>query len=379
MRLLYVASDQQVPGRTGGSVHVLEVARGLASLGHEVHAVVGRAAGRPEREDDGGVHWHRVAWLPPHRLFRFRARGAVARIADAARPDVVVERYYNFGGEGIALAAQRGLPSLLEVNSPLVDHPGSLKAALDGLLLLRPMRRYREWQCRRATALVAPLPEIVPGFARAKTETVSWGANVTAFAPERRSEALRRSLGVPDGAVAAVFSGSFRPWHGVHVLEDAARRLARRADLYFLLAGGPDQGPGPGYRGRRLGALAYERMPELLASADIGVAPYDTARLAQLRLGFYWSPLKVFEYMASGLPTVTIPRFPLTEIVREGREGLHVHEADASSLAAALERLADDPALRRSLGEAARARVVECYSWQRHCEQLERVLRRIAA
>ena len=56
-----MASDQQVPGRTGGSVHVLEVARGLAALGHEVHAVVGRAAGRPEREERDGVHWHRVA------------------------------------------------------------------------------------------------------------------------------------------------------------------------------------------------------------------------------------------------------------------------------------------------------------------------------
>jgi glycosyltransferase involved in cell wall biosynthesis len=120
-------------------------------------------------------------------------------------------------------------------------------------------------------------------------------------------------------------------------------------------------------------------MPDLVASAEIGVAPYDTARLAQLRLGFYWSPLKVFEYMASGLPTLTIPRFPLTEIVRDGREGLHFREADAQSLATALERLADDSALRRSLGESARARVVERYSWRRHCEQLDRVLRRIAA
>lgn len=379
MRILYVASDQQVPGRSGGSVHVLEVSRGLAGLGHEVHAVVRRTRGTPEREESDGVHWHRVAWRPPQRLFRFRARAAVARIASELRPDALVERYYNFGGEGIALAAERGLPSLLEVNSPVVDHPGSLKRTLDGLLLVRPLQRYREWQCRQATALVSPLAEIVPEFARAKTEIVSWGANVEAFGPQRRSEALRRSLGVPEAAVVVVFSGSFRPWHGVHVLEAAARRLARRPDLYFVLAGGPSGGQGAGYRGRRLGALPYERMPELLASAEIGVAPYDTARLAQLRLGFYWSPLKVFEYMASGLPTLTIPRFPLTEIVREGQEGLHFREADAGALAGALERLADDPALRLSLGRSARARVVERYSWHRHCEQLERVLRRITA
>jgi glycosyltransferase involved in cell wall biosynthesis len=340
--------------------------------------VVRRERGRPERDQSGGVHWHRIAWTPFHRLFRFRARGAVTRIAQAVRPQAVLERYYNFGGEGIALAARARLPSLLEVNSPAVDHPGSAKAALDGLLLLRPMRRYREWLCRQATALVAPLPEIVPEFARHKTEAVSWGANVESFAPERRSPALRRTLGVPEGAVVAVFSGSFRPWHGVHVLEAAARLLAARTDLYFLLVGGRQAGAGAGYRGRRLGGIPYERMPELLASAEIGVAPYDTARLAQLRLGFYWSPLKIFEYMASGLPTLTIARPPLDEIVREGQEGLHFREGDPADLARALERLADDAGWRTALGDSARARVVERYSWARHCEQLDRLLRRIA-
>jgi glycosyltransferase involved in cell wall biosynthesis len=65
--------------------------------------------------------------------------------------------------------------------------------------------------------------------------------------------------------------------------------------------------------------------------------------------------------------------------VRDGQEGLHVAEADPAALAVALERLADDPGLRARLGQKARARVVERYSWARHCEQLDGVLRRIAA
>jgi glycosyltransferase involved in cell wall biosynthesis len=219
----------------------------------------------------------------------------------------------------------------------------------------------------------------VPEFARAKTVTVTWGANVEAFHPQKRRQAVRDALGVPAGATAVVFSGSFRPWHGVGVLEEAARRLQGRADLYFILAGGTQAGPGRGYRGRRLGAVPYERMPEVVAAGDVGVAPYDTRRLAQLRLGFYWSPLKIFEYMASALPTVTIPRFPLTEIVRAEEEGLHVAEGDPAALAAALARLADDPALRARLGQSARTRVVERYSWARHCQDLERVLERISA
>lgn len=373
-----MATDQSVPGATGGSVHVLEVARGLARRGHEVHAVVA-ATGEAARESVDGVVWHRVAWRPRHRFFRFRARAAVERIADDVRPAVVMERYYNFGGEGIRTATARGLPSLLEVNSPVVDHPGSAKAALDAALLVRPLRRYRESLCRQAAALVAPIPEIVPEFARGKTETVTWGANVDAFTPARRRPETRQALGIPEGAAVVLFTGSFRPWHGVHVLEAAARQLRGRADIYFLLVGGGVAGDGEGYRGRRLGTRAYAEMPDIVAAAEIGVAPYDPARLRQLALGFYWSPLKIFEYMASGLPTVTIPRFPLTDIVREGQEGLHAREGDPDALAAALVRLADDAALRQRLGVSARERVVEKYSWARHCEQLERVLLRIAA
>jgi len=378
VRILYVASDQLVPGNTGGSVHVLEVARGLAARGHEVHAVIGQAGGASDRERWEGVEWHRIRWAPRHRFFRFRARHQVGALADALRPHAVMERYYNFGGEGVLAAAERGLPALLEVNSPVLDHPGSLKAALDGLLLVRPFRRHRERLCREASALVSPLLEIVPAFARPKTVTVTWGANVDAFRPEERSQAVRRSLGIPDGAVAVLFSGSFRPWHGVHVLEAAARQLAHREDLFFVLAGGPASGPAAGYRGVRLGAIAYQRMPEVVAAADIGVAPYDTTRLAQLRLGFFWSPLKVFETMASGLPTVTIARHPLTEIVREGEEGLHFQEGDPASLASVLVRLAEAPALRQRLGQNARRRVVAHYSWANHCAALEDVLKRIA-
>src|SRR5687767_1020442 len=111
------------------------VAQWLAALAAEVPAGgrrTNRAPGCPEAQ---GVHWHRVRWRPPHRFFRFRARPAVDALAEELRPQIVMERYYNFGGEGIATAHGRRIPSVLEVNSPVLDHPGSLKAVLDAALL----------------------------------------------------------------------------------------------------------------------------------------------------------------------------------------------------------------------------------------------------
>ncbi len=108
MRILYVASDQTLPGETGGSVHVHEVSRALAKRGHEVHAVV-QDRGRADAQGDG-YSIKRIRWSPSHRFFRFRARPQVEALIELLKPDVVMERYYNFGGEGILAAEAAGIP-----------------------------------------------------------------------------------------------------------------------------------------------------------------------------------------------------------------------------------------------------------------------------
>src|SRR5204862_7298041 len=70
------------------------------------------------------------------------------------------------------------------------------------------------------------------------------------------------------------------------------------------------------------GALPHDRMPAALAGADIGVAPFDIGAHAPLSLGFYWSPLKIFEYMASGLPVVAPAVDRIPSLVADGREGV---------------------------------------------------------
>jgi len=109
-------------------------------------------------------------------------------------------------------------------------------------------------------------------------------------------------LGVPAGAVVVLFSGSFRPWHGVHVLEGGRDRCARVPICTSCSRAAARRAWPEGYAGRRLGTVPYAEMPEIVAAADVGVAPYDPARLPQLALGLLLVALKIFEYMASGLP-----------------------------------------------------------------------------
>ncbi len=378
MKLLYVASDQRVPGSTGGSVHVEEVARGLTALGHDVHVMA------LPGEAPTDLKLHPSPMLIEHRLFRWTAQRGVGRLLEELSIDAVIERYYNFGGEGVRSAHERALPSLLEVNSPLVERPGSRKDILDQLALFRPMERWRREICEKATALVTPLPEIVPETVpREKVHKVNWGANVDKFCPNVE----RRSLDIPEDRRVVVFSGSFRPWHGADLLVRAAARVleGEAGDKAFFLF----LGSGPAWqdakalaerlgvieKSRFVGAVPYEDMPSYLRNAHIGVAPYQPSRLDQMKLGFYWSPLKIFEYMATGLAVVTLDTPPLREIVRPGEEGIVFEEADTESLARALGTLLKDSDLSRKMGGAGRERVVAYFSWQRHCQQLEAILR----
>lgn len=376
MRILYAATDQRVPGEVGGSVHVAAVAAGLAALGHDVDVLV--TGGNGPFPDDGAT------WvdLPPPlgaRRLRWLLSARVRALAERLRPDVVIERYYNFGGEGVVAARALGALAVLEVNAPVIDHPGSAKRRLDRALLVEPMRRWRDWQCRHADLLLTPQADILPAWVPPeRIVEVEWGADTSRFTPDAAGDAPFER---PESGTLVVFAGAFRAWHGAIHLVEAMRCLRERGrgDVSAVLVGGGPELPRVREAAEGLdgvtctGALPHEAMPACLAAADIGAAPFDVGAHAPLSLGFFWSPLKVFEYMAAGLPVVAPAIDRLGRIVRNGQEGILYDAGDPAALAAAIETLCD-PVRRRRLGAAARARVVEHFGWDRHCKLLSEVI-----
>lgn len=375
MKILYAASDQTIPGTTGGSTHVTAVAEGLARLKHEVHVVVTPGGTFAE----GPVHW--IPLPPPagRKELRWANTRALRRIARAIRPEVVIERYYNFGGEGIAAARDVGALAVLEVNAPVIDYPGSGKRLLDRALILEPMRRWRERICRHSDLIVTPAAGILPGDTpRSKILEIEWGADTDRFRPGAVGE-------VPftrPAETVVVFAGAFRRWHGtIHIVTAIRELRARgRGDIGVVFIGdGPElsrvREAAAGLDGVVFaGALPHDRLPACLSACDIGVAPFDPDTHPSLSLGFYWSPLKIFEYMAAGLPVVApaIDRIP--NLIGHNREGLLYDSAIPTGLPHAFEALADVE-LRRRLGRSARERAVRDYSWSSHCLALDAAIR----
>jgi glycosyltransferase involved in cell wall biosynthesis len=386
MRILYVAAGIPVPGSIGGSTHVIEVCRGLAALGHQIVAVIGPAAG-DEQIGEAGIT---IVNMPQSPQLGLTLLPTVTRLAARFQPDAIMERYYNLAGAGIIHARRRRLPSILEVNAPVYDPPGSRKDRLDRALG-QPLRRWARWQVRAADRIVTPLATTVGALARpGSIVELPWGANADLFDRARLDPATiaatRAELGLPDAAQVVAFSGSFRHWHGVESLLDALQRLLpSRPNLWATLIGDGEERPaliervrGWGEVGKRViftGRLPYSEVPRHLAVADLGVAPFEPDRHAALRhFGFYWSPLKIFEYGAMGLPTVCPAIPPLDTIVRDGREGRLYPVGDRAGLAAAIAGLLDDETGRRAMGRSARERVAAEWSWAAHCRGLDEIL-----
>jgi glycosyltransferase involved in cell wall biosynthesis len=388
MRILYVCSDFGVPvyGHKGASIHLRAMARAFADLGHElrilspaiereanldfdlpVETPVSLAACAPAlaelRTADRWLgelptgHAARVSQEVRNLLYN----AALARAADQLRvwtPDFVYERYALFGSGGLELARQLGVPHVLEVNAPLCLeqerarglHLGDVARAVEA----------RVW-CETG-ALLAVSAELRAmaldlGTAPQRAHVLPNGVDAARFvAAPGAAASVRAELDLGAGPVVG-FVGSLKSWHGTDVLLGAFAALRPQwpGARLLVVGAGPmaatlaerAQALGIGADVRFTGAVEHVRIPALLAAMDVAVAPYLPSE------DFYFSPIKVYEYMAAGRPVVASRLGQIVDLVGAGLV-CPAEPGDPASLAAALAGiLRDEPA---AAAQAARGR-----------------------
>jgi len=170
------------------------------------------------------------------------------------------------------------------------------------------------------------------------------------------SAATLRALGIEPGRPLIVMVSSLVPPHkdpATFLAAIAALRLSN-GDVQALLVGdGPLAGPAMRL-GRRLGLERTVRMTGFRADADRLLAAADVAVLSSRDEGLGTTLL---DAMAAGVPVAATAAGGVTEIVRDGVDGLLVPVGDGPALGAAIGRLLRDEGVRAAVVASARERV----------------------
>ena len=371
MRIAYVCTDPGVPvfGCKGASVHVQAVVTALLRRGAEVHLITARTGGEVPA-DLAGVQVHEITRArrtdPAEREIACQQADAeVTGILDqlhAAGPlDLVYERYSLWGRAASAWASAAGVPHLLEVNAPLVSEQARHRVLVDRAGA-DAVAAAAISATTAALCVSDPVADWARGYAAdpARVHTLANGVDTTRITPA--------PMAAEDEATFTVgFVGTLKPWHGLPTLLEAlALMLADDPSYRLLLVGDGPQREVLQTLADRLGisaaieltgAVEPVAIPAQLHRMQVAVAPYPAGG------DFYFSPLKLQEYLAAGLPTVASAVGNLPAVLGHGRLGVLVEPEEPRKLADAITALRQDPLRRRRLGLAGRAEVVAHHDW----------------
>ena len=375
MRLLYLTADPGVPvlGHKGASVHVRELATALRRLGVKV------AIASPRTEPGGNVLDPRIQLLEIPRVvpagseLELRTaleaqRATVLELARDFQAEAIYERYSLFSDAGVNAAAALGVPHVLEVNAPL------RREAQDFRTLPQPALAVElELAVFRGSGRLIAVSSALAKWLEAQgvePERVEVVPN--AVAPERFGPRPERN----DGVFVVGFCGSLKAWHGIEVLLEACEAaFAEEPSLRLEIVGsGPlehllSEAALPAERLVAHGPVPHAEAIEYLRGWDVGLAPY-------LPLDdFYFSPLKVLEYMAAGLCPVASSLGDIPALLGQGERGVLVPAGDSGELAAALVALARNRRRAAELGRRARSYVREAHTWERNARVVLDALR----
>ena len=406
MKVLYLCTDPGIDlaGQGGGAIHVRAAVRALTNLGHSVAIVCSSVSDGPAvaREVHASVHaaplsrWNRaivrvlqtanrVAGRPVRQnpdlvraLHNFRFARAAAAVIRQGQPDFIYERSSLWSRAGVTLAKRHRIPHVLEVNAPLAYEQRKYRSlCLPGLAA-----RVERGVWRSADLLIAVSRRLqsylegagVPGE---RILVLPNGVEPAPFLRDEERAAARERLKL-GGRFVIGMVGTFKAWHGTNELLAAFESLYRAESSggvnrpHLLLVGDGPMRTALEERVRSAGladavtftgTVQHSDVPRHIIAMDVAVAPYPALEES------YYSPLKLFEYMAAGRPIVASRMGQIAETLVEGETGLLFDPGNVNELAACLMRVQRTPALAQELGRKARE-ACRSFTWDNNAARL---------
>lgn len=193
----------------------------------------------------------------------------------------------------------------------------------------------------------------------------------------------RRQFGWDESAFIVGYSGRLHTMgkdKGVGSLVAVASQIE---GITLVVVGGPDdmadaleqewrKAGGNPDNFHKVGTVRPDEIPPYLASFDVCAMPFPWTE----HYAYYMSPLKLFEYMASGNAILATALPSVMDVITHGETAYIVETGNPDALGEGLIALKNNPALRETMGENARKKVFEHYTWQERARQIKRHLER---
>lgn len=391
--VLYISSRINAPD--GSSVHGRAFVRNVKKLGHDIRTFPEIAPIQYIQDSSGTIDtrskWQRLidAGLGTVIKGRVRQLGRIAsdvvdviegvqetiqyfngarKILKSFKPDVLIYRstLYNFAPQ--IIRKLYGLPCVAEVNS--IKYLEISVASRTGVSarLVKWAEQFAINHSDRVFVVSAPIKDFVDTFYPANhCSVIANGVETVDFDPGLFDrDALKAKVGLA-GKTVLGYVGSYKEWHGITTSLDLIEKLNAKDPSYALLL----VGNGEQYSViksliasrqlegmvKQIDYVAHDQVPECTAIFDYAVMTYPDFD------GFYFSPLKMYEYMSMGTPVVSTNTGQIGSILKHEKTGILVYPPSVDNFQQAIEALQGNPAQYKAIATDSRHEVLESHSW----------------
>jgi glycosyltransferase involved in cell wall biosynthesis len=342
MRIAFLTGMATTPSRPGGFVHVTQVAQNLQSLGHTLYTNLLQESDKFIRLTEDG-------------FFR-RGREVEA---------FYIRLHGSPGNDELTClrAANADAPCIWEVNAPL-EELRTRGVPEEELFKKNERRKELAKMVDAAVCVSLEMEEYAKNFLGIKkTFVVPNGADPEMFTPAKREEELYRRTDFK-----VLWSGSPEySWQGLEMVQRLAEKL-KVVDSSILVAA---TAKGTSTENLLyLGSLPYTEMPRYMASADVGLCVYKRLDFFEK---FFFSPLKLYDYMASGLPIIGSNVGQIKLVLEEYKNGV-LTDVTVDDLVEKVLYVKNNRVKAYAMGRNGRRAVIERHNWRNVASRLEEII-----
>jgi glycosyltransferase involved in cell wall biosynthesis len=400
--LMQLGADIQNPPFNGPANHTRHVVAELQKMGHHVHVLyqldgviwhsTGLASFKPIKVNwtkagpfrvvERGIRRAQTALKLPYAGLFESIRFAAACCQVLGDCGLYYERTSWMGYGGSLASRWSGIPLILEDNGDHLLDLDAKNAAPQGLQRWMALK-LMHFAVHQASHVISSGDGWRLQFIRRwgvpahRVSTVENGTLLIDLLERQQLRSFSENLG--DDPVRFVYLGGFYAWHGVPVILKAFQRaLAHGLEAELLLIGAGEEMQAAQEQVNELqlnervffkGQLTPEVFAPILASADIGLAPYCNWP--------EYSGLKIFDYKAAGLPVIVSGMGGMPRTIKHDETGWIIPPCDEEALLNAILTLGYDAARRKRLGQAARLEAEERHTWCHTAEKLEATFKNV--